>query len=346
MQKRFLPINFIGLTLLCLIFAGCTKFDTTTLGTDLIPEVDNVKTFSETIDVTTTQGYGGDSTSIVRTDNFALGYISGDPLFGKSTANVYLQLKPTFYPFVFGNPGDTLVALDSVVLALAYRATWGDTLALQQLEVRRIEDPLFRDSALRNFNADYTPITTDVLGSKTVDITKIRQQVKIANGKDSVSGQIRIKLNASTFLQKLFSSDTTSMSLNNAFKNDSLFRSFYNGFAIIAKPTTGNGFMYVNPSDVKTRLEFHFKKRRNGILDTVYNSLQFSTGAGFIFPSAYANNIIRERTGFPVAAPTSDLSYIQTNPGTFVNIDIPRLNTFKDTNRICLLYTSPSPRDS
>ena len=334
MQKRFQPINFIGLTLLCFVFAACTKFDTTKLGTDLIPQVDNVKTFSETIDVTTSQGYGGDSTSIIRTDNFALGHISGDPVFGKSTASVYLQLKPTFYPYVFGNPGDTLLALDSVVMCLAYRGTWGDTLALQELEVRKIEDPLFRDSSLRNFNANYTPNTSGVLGSKMVDVTKLKQQVKIANGKDSVSNQIRIKLNPSQYLEKLFFSDTLTNSLNNAFKNDSLFKRFYNGFAVIAKQTTGNGFIYVNPADLKSRLEFHFKRRRNGVVDTVYNSLQFSTGAGFIFPSSYANNIIRNRTGFPAGAPTADLNYIQTNPGAFVNIDIPRLNTFKDTNRI------------
>jgi hypothetical protein len=109
---------------------GCTKLDTTSIGSDLIPEVDNVNTFADTLDVITTQGFFQDSTKLSLTEEYALGKVT-DPLLGGSEAKIFLQFKPSFYPYFIGKQAnDTIVQADSVVLCLSYKSFWGIVLSL------------------------------------------------------------------------------------------------------------------------------------------------------------------------------------------------------------------------
>jgi hypothetical protein len=59
---------------------GCTKIDTTTLGADLVPAVDNISTFADTLNVIGTQGFFKDSTILNGTDDHILGAITNDPV--------------------------------------------------------------------------------------------------------------------------------------------------------------------------------------------------------------------------------------------------------------------------
>jgi hypothetical protein len=87
------------LSLSIIFIWGCTKLDTTNLGGDLIPEVDNVNTFADTLDIITGSGIFDDSTKLSLTEEYALGKITNDPLIGGTEANLYLQLKPSYYPY-------------------------------------------------------------------------------------------------------------------------------------------------------------------------------------------------------------------------------------------------------
>ncbi len=328
-SRIFLPVATVVFALVISVF-GCTKFDTTTLGTDIIPAVDNVNTFADTFSINANQVSGADSTSFYRSDNFPLGYISNDPIFGTTKADVYAQFKPTFYPYYFANPGDTLLGLDSVVLCLSYKGAWGDTTKEQTFDVYQVQDPMFRDSTAKQFNTAYEPNTSlQLLGSKTLNPAALNQQIKISKGKDSVSNQIRIKLNMGTFASLLYNSDTVT------FKNDSSFRNKFNGLAIKTRSNSpSNALLYVNLLDATTRLEVHFKKTRNGVKDTVFNSLSVATDGGFVPQSSYADHIERNRAGTPSEVATTLYNYIQTSPGTYLNLVIPSLDTFKNTNRI------------
>jgi hypothetical protein len=144
--KRFLPIALAAFLFIFSIISGCNKLDTTTLGSDLIPAIDNVNTFADTFDIRTTQGIFNDSFKILKTENNVLGLINNDPVFGRTDARMFFQLKPSFFPYYFGNAGDTLIAVDSVVLGLSYKGVWGDTTVSQNLEVYEILDSEFGDS--------------------------------------------------------------------------------------------------------------------------------------------------------------------------------------------------------
>lgn len=333
MFKRLLPVTILGYLSIVVCSWGCSKLDTTNLGADLIPAVDNINTFSTTLDIITTQGRFDDSFKIARTENHLLGIINGDFLFGGTQANIYLQPKPSFYPYYFGSAGDTLVKVDSVVLTLSFQGSWGDTSKSQTLNVYEINDTNFGDSVFQYKSIKYQPTLGNLIASKSIDIRRLRDTVRFANGKDSSINQIRIKL-SDVFAQTLGGRDSTKAGVggNNAFYKDSIYRKLYSGFAVVPSGGSGNALMYINIADSKTRLEIHYRKKANqtGKLDTAYTTFNLQTNDfAAQIPSGTGNYIQRNWSG-NVLNPSPDALYLQTSPGTFANLRIPALDTFQN----------------
>jgi Domain of unknown function (DUF4270) len=331
-QKRILSIAISALLFLSLLNYSCSKLDTTDIGSDLLPAVDNVNTFDTLIEVTATQGlFNPDTTIVNNSDDHALGKISNDPLFGTTVANIYAQFKPTFYPFYYNIPKDSLIAFDSVVLCLSYKGSWGDTTLPIDLQVREIpyfvgNNGLWDSLASRNVN--YAPATGSVIGSTQVNISGLGSYKVYANHKDSVKNQIRIKL-SNAFALRLFALDTIETG-NNSFRTDSLFKAYTNGIAIIASGG-GNSLFYTNLTDSSSKLEVHYRKKNGNTVDTTFTALKVST-TNATPPSATANNIIRNRAGYPVSNPAATDIYLQTSPGTYANIKFPGLENI--SNRV------------
>ena len=356
LQKRFFPVAIVAIFSLCFIYS-CTKLDTTLLGEDLVT-VDNVNTFADTLEVSTSQGiFTGmpglnDSTLQLKTDNQILGNIT-EPNFGGTEASIYVQFKPTFYPYYFGNAGDTVknsinARLDSVFLCLSPSSIWGDSTsssAPQNLEVFAVTDNLFRDKPDSLFGLKYEPaVTGNSLGSiaLTPQILKNKYFYGRASSRDSVTNQIRIKLDtaaAGLFLSKLYLQDSSITASNNGFSNDSVFRRKYNGFRI--KSTSVGGALYaVNLANVKTRLEFHYHKvSSNGLVkDTVVSGFNMepngNTFTGVKSPSSVTNRIKRIYAGSPLVTaigPTTTNAYLQNAPGTFINVSVPKLTGMRNS---------------
>jgi hypothetical protein len=339
-QKRILPIAITAITF-CLLFGwSCTKLDTTNIGSDILPPVDNVNTFDTVLDIISTQGFFPDTSTILgKYDDYALGAINNDPLFGTTNSHIFMQLKPSFYPYYFGDPGDTIntpdVGLDSIVLCLKYRGFWGDSMQPIQLQVREVSENKFRDSVTLLNPTNYQPNTSGtLLGSASVDVRTLGNYIKFTNGRDSVNFQIRIKL-SNAWAMQLFNRDSIEMnSVNNAFYSDSIYRRFYNGIGVMATGS-GNGLMYISIADTATKLEVHYRKKNNGIYDAVYRSLRLNPSFADVANkpvSNTVNNIIRNYSGFPIMNPGVNEHYLQTSPGSFVNLNIPGLSGL--SNRI------------
>jgi hypothetical protein len=350
LQQRILRTAVIAISI-CTIVYGCTKLDTTNLGSDLVT-VDNVNTFLDTFELKTSQGVyqnGSDSTIVLKTSNHVLGNLSGagaDPLFGKTEASIYVQFKPSFYPFYFGNAGDTVkgnpnVGVDSIVLCLSYKGIWGDSSinsAEQQFEVRTISDVFFKSKTDTLFGLNFRPtISGTLLGFAKYTPIKTREFVKFGrpSNRDSVTNQIRIKLDNAQ-IAYLFSQDTaTNAPMNlDAFRNDSIFRERFNGFEIKSSSINGNALYYVNLSEANSRLEFHYRKRKNNVLDTVMQSFPMYAAPITSFgikASSSANYVKRDYSGTQILTtpPANDL-YLQAAPGTFVNVKIPDLDTLRN----------------
>ena len=89
---------------------------------------------------------------------------------------------------------------------------------------------------------------------------------------------------------------------------------------------------YVNIADTATKLEIHFKKRKSGVTDTVYSALKVNTSyRDNNPPSSTANYVTRNRGGFPASDANTNVHYLQTAPGTFVNINVPGLAGFPNS---------------
>ena len=129
-QKQLALTLGVLFTSTLILLISCKKInESTTLGGDLIPAVDNITTFDTTLTVAAfndTFTLTSDTTYYDRGNTHFLGQINNDPFFGKTDAKLFLELKPGFYKFTFGNKPDSL-HIDSVVLILDYVETYGDT---------------------------------------------------------------------------------------------------------------------------------------------------------------------------------------------------------------------------
>ena len=339
---------------------SCTKLDTTSQGNDVLV-IDNINTFADTLSnfpfpaINVTQGFfTNDSTIVAKNENYAIGKISNDPQFGKTDAAIYVQFKPTFYPYYFGNAGDTVkkgtignaspnAGFDSAFICLSYKGAWGDTLFAgsqpQTFEVHKFSSNEFRFNTDTIRKLSYQPFFTSstLWGTATITPQSIARFHKQNKGiiKDSVNNQIRIKLDSTLVAALYYGQDSTAFTVpggNNGFFNDSLFRERFNGFAITSTGG-GNTIYYVNIAEAKSRLEFHFHKTKAGVRDTVVQSFQmYPNQIGNIRTSSSNNYIKRDYTGAALNTPSAEHVYIQAAPGTFANIKIPGLTGY--SNRI------------
>jgi hypothetical protein len=331
--RNLLKASTLLIAVISFLNWGCTKIDTTTLGSDLIPVVDNVNTFADTLDISSAQGIFDDTSRVPYSDLHVLGSITNDPLFGRTYADMYLQLKPIFFPYTFGNAGDTITHFDSAVLCLSYNSFYGDTLMPQTFTVYEIDAATtnFKDSS---YKLDFLPNlpTVNQLGSITIKPTDVKNFTYFkGRTKDSINYQIRIPLSDDFLREKLIINLDTSASSRGIYRSDSLFKDKMKGLAVKSSGAMANGLFYIDLTNAATRLEIHYRKTNRGIIDTSYSTLAFSTGVSST-RSAQATNLVRERNGFPVSTPSSDIVYIQTQPGTYATLNIPRLTTY--SNRI------------
>ncbi|MFT3907901.1 MAG: DUF4270 family protein [Ferruginibacter sp.] len=339
MNKRILSLTLTGFLIIILLDWSCTKLDTTNIGSDLIPAVDNINTFADTFAINTTQGVFVDTTKLT-VSNTLENYVFGktdDPLMGRTDAALFLQLKPNFYPYYIGSPGDTIVHLDSIVLCLSYKGAYGDTANTPiTLQVNSVPSNIHGDwdSLTTPHNVNYAPVLQPygtLLGTRTFTIQSLGSYQFIGKGKDSVINQIRVKLTEPIFVSGFAEAD--SIYNFGIYSRDSLFRAFNNGFVV--SMTQGNALLYTQLSDPSTRLELHYK-RKNGtavLSDTSWSYFSFNNGSGGSAAPrrcAVADHIVRTRN--PLPTPGDQEIYLQTDPGTYANLKIPQLTGY--SNRI------------
>jgi hypothetical protein len=344
-HRKFLRLSLAVLACIYLFNLGCTKIDSTQLGADLIPAVDNVSTFADTFYIDAQREQITDTTRLTRAETHALGSVNNDPVFGKIKATVFLQPKPSFFPYYFGNAKDTINPVinpsthyDSVFLCLSYTTFYGDTTKPQNIKVYQLAENTsnFVDtiSNLLNFQPDQ-PYLGNLIGQATIDEQDLKNYTFLkTTNKDSVVRQIRIKL-SNAFLNSFVSNDSALSSANNYFYSDSVFKTKYKGFAVVADGgSNANGLFYISLTDPKTRLEVHYVAENANKLDTAFSSLPISVGTlTNVTASATANYLARDTTSslFPNATDPTAL-YIQTAPGSAISFKIPQLATL--SNRI------------
>src|SRR5690606_12928231 len=113
---------------------------------------------------------------------------------------------------------------------------------------------------------------TPISAVTSVDVRTLNNYQQIADGRVSVINQIRLKIDpASSFATLLLQQDSSETGPNNAFRSDSIFRNSFFGFGI--RSSSGNGILYTDLMDGTTRLEVHYRSRKDNVLDTGFTSL-------------------------------------------------------------------------
>lgn len=331
MTIRIFRLILLSSSFLFFIFS-CSKInEATDLGDDIIPGIDGVNTFDTTLTVETYDSIFDplrDSVRVNRTADHILGNIVSDPFFGKTNAKIFLELKPEFYRWNFSGiyNKDSLHTIDSVVLVLGWKATWGDTMAPQRVSVYEMDpSTTFKIDSFYTLRNEYFTHSGSPLGTKDFFPYQLNDSIKAFQ--DTTTGQLRIRLNNS-FGRRLLDYDTT-----NAYFSDSAFKVHVKGFAIEADQSFGNALMAFGlTSNANTKLAIYYKYRKDGQDDTAVSYFRF-TGA-----SAQHNFIKRDFTGTPLLAAQNDPGqddhvYILNTPGSYAKVKVPALKTFP-TNRI------------
>ena len=326
MKRRnlVLPVLAIVATV-AVLFSACRKInDFTEVGGDLIPPIDNINTFDTSIAVQVfndTFGLATDSLRLIPDDIHYLGLINADPIFGKTDARVFFELKPDFYGHYPFARKDSL-RLDSVVLVLSYADRYGDSTVPQQLSVYELTQAFKRDSAYLVRKESFTYNTSVRLNEnglpKTIIPSALDDSIKAF--RDTTAGQLRIKLDT-VFGRRLLNYDTT-----NAYRSDSAFRSLFKGFAVRSE-AGGNAIIGLQMANsANTKLAFYYKlPKKSGTFDsTAVSYFNFHSDCNS------ANYVKRDYSGTQVealagSAIPATLGYIQKAPGTFANIHIPGL---------------------
>ena len=329
MKKINLSVFFLFFFFI-LAFSSCKKADdTTNLGGDIIPGVDGITTFETSL---TVEAYNGlftaldDSLGIGRNDDHFAGNIFNDPLFGKTNAKIFLELKPSFYPFTFSNiiNKDSLF-FDSTVLVLGWHGTYGDTLAPQRFRVYEMDQSNnFRTDSLYQVRQQSFTYSNQ-LGSKDFFPSSLKDSVKVFS--DTTRNQLRIKLN-NAFGEKLLKGPGFDSTM--AYSSDSAFKTYLRGFAIEADQSFGNAiisFGLVN--EPNTKLAIYYRYRKGGVDVPAVSYFNFTIA------SAQHNFIDRNFSGSPLLAAQGgstpdNLVYLINAPGSYATLKIPELRNFNN----------------
>jgi Domain of unknown function (DUF4270) len=306
------------------IYSSCSKInEATDLGDGIIPGVDGVNTFDTIISVDTYNSIFDplkDSVRVGRTNDHILGNISSDPLFGKTNAKIFLEMKPEFYKWNFnGVYNKDSLQIDSVVMILGWKGTYGDTLSPVRVRVWEMDQSNdFRSDTFLVLHTEYFTYS-NLLGSKDILPYQLKDSVKAF--RDTTAGQLRIKLNNS-FGRRLLDYDTT-----NAYASDSAFKTYVRGLAIDADPAFGNALMAFGlVNNGNTKLAIYHRATKNGKIDTTVNYFAF-TGASarhnFINRFDFAGTPLAAASGTPGA---DNLLYLINTPGSFATIKAPDLS--------------------
>lgn len=337
---------FIGFATAGLLTA-CTRITSTDLGGGLIPPIDGVITQDTILDVITDNFDDADTVRVYKADNHVVGAITNDPMFGKTTASMFFELKPSAYPFFIPGNKDS-VKIDSAVLILSFFGSYGDSTQPITLNVSEISQSTRLDIA-RAYPVNYPNAQPVAIGAPlappaTFDIRRLGDSVN--NRYENARGQVRIRLNANVAKRFIKDYDST-----NAYQSDSAFRTYFAGFAVTANNTAPtNALLRISLADSNTKFALYYSSSSTGATqrDTSVSYFRFSTST-----SGNANFVQRDRSGSEAArhltttSSPDSLVYVQTAPGTYVRIRIPGLQGL--SNRIihrAELITEQVPDDA
>jgi hypothetical protein len=338
---------------IAMFFSSCKE--NTILPSTLVPTVDNVFTFqTDTVTLFTHNIYQdslltGGLRGTVRVSNsptlyHAIGTITSDPIFGKTYAGAHVEVLPPVSNFAFKtNATGTNRTIDSIVLSIPYRGSYGDTLSSTQqtFKVYRSLKQFSRDSAQYEFTRDSVDYA-HLLSTKSIDFKTISTDSPLV-GNVKLQPQLRFQL-ASWFADSLQAQ--VDAGANGAAADFSKFLDWWRGFAILPDSNNGSTLGYFDTYNTRMHIYYRYTNSNN-VADTAVDVFSFDPNNCNRF-----NTIIRNYNGTVAknfnntqSAKGDSILFVQTDPGLVGQISFPFLAEFDNVvvNKAELTFTAVSP---
>jgi hypothetical protein len=273
-KKKGFSLLGIKIIILGIVFISSCK-ENTILPPDLVPPIDNINTFLDTSltvitnniyqDSVLTGGLNG-TTRISNSSSYyhPLGVIS-DIQFGKMVAGFHTEVLPPNNLFTYKG---TNVQVDSIILAIPYRSSFGDTINAvpQTFNVYRSLQSFSRDSAQYETTKDV--YTSEVLASQVVNFNTFRtDSPSVGTGK--LIPQLRFKLPEwfEDSLQKQID-----LGANGAMATNATYNQWWKGFYVAPEDSSiGNTIGYFNTYG--TRMYIYYRYTNTGGTQDTTNSI-------------------------------------------------------------------------
>lgn len=167
-----------------------------------------------------------------------------DPVFGKTTAEIFTQLRLSENGHNFGSD----VVLDSIVLSLTYSGFYGDTMTEQTIRVYELTQDMVADSAY------YSNQSLDDFGIALADISIVPAPADSITVDSSLQiPQLRIRLDDS-FGQRLIDADPL------VYEDNEAWLDYMKGFRITTEPVqSGGGMLLFDMQASATALTIYYR---------------------------------------------------------------------------------------
>jgi hypothetical protein len=246
-----------GLFLITAILLTTCKNEENELGLNLQPPGDKLGVKST--DTTTVIAYSQIVDS-VKTDETSVSLLGSllDPVFGKSTASFYTQLRLSKAAFDFG----ATPFPDSLILRLAYAGIYGDTTAPMTIKVYELADELFVDSSYYSKN---TLATNSTLLAQKTFTPNFTDSVAVVG--DKLPAHLRINLTSLTseLASKLINVPDSTMASNTAFLE------YFHGLYVTAEPAnSGGSILYFDLMSVLSGMTLYYHNALHDSLSFQY----------------------------------------------------------------------------
>lgn len=319
-----------SLALFAILFTIQSCKETTVLGTDLIPKVDNINTFATDTITMVAKNVAYDSVitsgNNSSTEYFALGTIGGDAngdnALGKTVASFALQLRQPKLGLAY--PTDVII--DSIVFTAPFKRAYGDTITggNQTFQVYRITESPNKDSNYYiNKSWDYN--NANLLGSAAFNFSKM-DSLTIEGVKQGP--QIRIPLDTNFARTLVNLKDTAEYATYVKFL--AWFKGLY-----ITPSDTNNGNMLGYFQMAKANMQLYSRSKNladNTKMDTIVYTYDLDPTTcvhhNKIIRNHYQNNPLIASHIPTTAAKGDSLLFVQSDGGSSIELTFPYLDAF------------------
>lgn len=222
--------------------------------------------------------------------------------FGKSKASFYTEFSLTKNAFDIGNNP----VLDSVVLVLNQTNSYGSLENETEINVYELTQNLSNDIVYNN------NVVLNVVGNTLATIPSF----KFKKGATS----LRIPLKNS------FGSNLLDVFETNVMENSDNFKAFFKGLYVTVATTNGDGFVYLNLKNDKTKIELYYHS------DTETNaSYSYTVNSSDIAINQYVNNGLGGEASFASTnSNNQEFAYISSMSGYRTLLEFPDLTSLKN----------------